>query len=236
MKIKILYILLTLLPHYIVSQNLQVFYDIKIKKDALNYDKQEKNSYFYGMYIQAQKDINNYPMEFIISHEGYSIDFSQSLEVEKEIQKLPVPKSITLAFVGLKTINYNDGNNTYITNDNKTVTSHDLRKLGSWEISQKTKNILGYTCYKAYFSSEVEEIKKSSMITPEYAWFTNEIPMNGGPTIFGNLPGLILEIETKACTIKANLIKETNKDLKKINFDNKEIITFYESRQLDRKM
>lgn len=55
-----------------------------------------------------------------------------------------------------------------------------------WIMSRDKKNILGYECRKA---------------TTQYrgrnytAWYTDKIPINNGPYVFGGLPGLILAIE-----------------------------------------
>ena len=57
----------------------------------------------------------------------------------------------------------------------------------TWEISDSTKNILGYECVKAttYFHGRKWIV-----------WFSPEIPISNGPWKFGGLPGLILEAMT----------------------------------------
>ncbi|MDP5093628.1 MAG: GLPGLI family protein [Polaribacter sp.] len=81
-----------------------------------------------------------------------------------------------------------------------------------WQLTSDTKNIGNYTCYKASFSREVENIsmtvengetkqtKKSETITTT-AWYTPQIPISNGPTIYHGLPGLILEINDGKTTI-----------------------------------
>jgi GLPGLI family protein len=74
-----------------------------------------------------------------------------------------------------------------------------------WKLSSETKNIGNYTCYKATFTEEVENInmtfengeakeekKKENSITT--AWYTVQIPLSNGPGDYQGLPGLILEI------------------------------------------
>lgn len=56
----------------------------------------------------------------------------------------------------------------------------------NWNISSETKKILNYNCQKATIT-----LNGRNWI----AWFTSEIPIQNGPYIFMNLPGLIVEIK-----------------------------------------
>ncbi|QRM88780.1 GLPGLI family protein [Lacinutrix sp. WUR7] len=53
-----------------------------------------------------------------------------------------------------------------------------------WQITNETKEIGGYKCFKAN-----KIVSKSNII----AWFTNQIPVPFGPNGIDGLPGLILE-------------------------------------------
>jgi GLPGLI family protein len=55
-----------------------------------------------------------------------------------------------------------------------------------WKLENETREILGYLCNKA--TAKYRGRKYT-------AWYCKEIPINNGPYIFQNLPGLILEIE-----------------------------------------
>ncbi|SNQ42729.1 GLPGLI family protein [Cellulophaga lytica] len=72
---------------------------------------------------------------------------------------------------------------TFIANINKNLL---------WKITDTTKVILGYTCYKATLLKKNERTKEYNTIE---AWFSKEIPYYFGPLGFNGLPGLILELK-----------------------------------------
>lgn len=232
MRFNIFSFCILIFSNYVFCQNVDVNYDIKIKSDIFDfkkYNESDSPNYLKSIYVQAQKDINNYPIEFIATKNGYSIDFSNSLQVDREMQKIPVSKFMVLGFIGLDISMYYDGQYIYSDNNNEIIKVYDLKKLSSWRITNKKKEILGYSCYKANFTSDVPEVRRAALMMPKHAWFTNEIPISGGPTIFGNLPGLILELETKAAHFVATSIQKTNRELKKIDLKGRKVMSFIES-------
>jgi len=70
-----------------------------------------------------------------------------------------------------------------------------------WELIQETKIVGDYLCYKAININSKNKIKKT------VAWYTPDIPLSFGPKYYHGLPGLILEIEEAAITIRAKKIK-----------------------------
>ena len=54
-----------------------------------------------------------------------------------------------------------------------------------WKITGEQKKVLDFVCQKA-------EYTKDSITT--IAWFTPQIPLSNGPDIYGQLPGMILEM------------------------------------------
>ncbi|MFD2909964.1 GLPGLI family protein [Flavobacterium ardleyense] len=64
-----------------------------------------------------------------------------------------------------------------------------------WTITSETKEINGYNCYKA----TTPQFGDNGAIASKYditAWFTPKIPVPYGPNGYGNLPGLILELQS----------------------------------------
>ena len=106
-----------------------------------------------------------------------------------------------------------------------------------WVMSGETKKIGMYNAYKATFTKEVEERvmsfrrggSQNSNETPEKkmkeititAWFTPEIPVSTGPSLFGGLPGLILEVNADRLTMLCTKVVLNPKDKIKIKEPNK---------------
>ena len=90
--------------------------------------------------------------------------------------------------------------------DKKFLISDSIRR-GNWKLSDETKTILNHVCRQASSQRigkrmmmtmdngkmERKEIDDTSTIV---AWFTNDIPVSAGPEMQGQLPGLILGMET----------------------------------------
>ena len=58
-------------------------------------------------------------------------------------------------------------------------------KSHKWKITGEQKQILDYPCQKATFQDSARTVE---------AWFTTQIPVPSGPSVYGQLPGLILEV------------------------------------------
>lgn len=85
-----------------------------------------------------------------------------------------------------------------------------------WKMTGETKKIGKYNCYKATYEKEVQEKAFSfgsfgnnnqTSTAPKTktvevtAWFTPDIPIATGPSWYGGLPGLILEISDDKTTL-----------------------------------
>lgn len=77
-----------------------------------------------------------------------------------------------------------------------------------WELVNESKVINGYTCYKAI---AYEEVNKDDGIERKFlieAWYSTDIPLPYGPSIYCGLPGLILELtHERGLIFKAKKIK-----------------------------
>ncbi|WP_080778220.1 GLPGLI family protein [Chryseobacterium phocaeense] len=85
------------------------------------------------------------------------------------------------------------------------ISSSDTESVGkqTFELTNETKKILGYTCKKA-----VTKINSNTIVV----WYTNDLKINGGPSVLGQNLGLVLEIErNKDSVITASSVKKVNK-------------------------
>ncbi|MCM2302471.1 MAG: GLPGLI family protein [Flavobacteriaceae bacterium] len=64
-----------------------------------------------------------------------------------------------------------------------------------WVLTQETKPIGAYLCYKAILNNETN-----------FVWYTPEIPVNFGPQKYHGLPGLVLEVQIGGLLITATKI------------------------------
>ena len=70
------------------------------------------------------------------------------------------------------------------------------KESNEWELINETKEIEGFICYKAT-SSKVVVNSKGTFQFPVIAWYCPKIPLSYGPSGYGNLPGLILELQVR---------------------------------------
>lgn len=74
-----------------------------------------------------------------------------------------------------------------------------------WKLTQETKKIGNYVCYKATTIKHVEG-RNGKMQRVVTAWYTTQIPYNFGPKDYNGLPGLILELQEDNLLINATKI------------------------------
>ena len=100
------------------------------------------------------------------------------------------------------------------------MVSDSLHHL-NWNLSNESKQIGDYTCFKATSSIPSETLKwysfswdslrntsdstnvaeKEIRMTTIEAWYTPKLPISNGPSDYGGLPGLILEVSAGNTTL-----------------------------------
>ena len=116
-----------------------------------------------------------------------------------------------------------------------------------WQLTDETKNIGNYTCYKAtrekvepyikysFKNGKMTEEKATRTIKTE-AWYTPQIPVSHGPKKYWGLPGLILEIKEGKLTIVCTEIEMNPKEKVRIKEPTKgKKVTLKEFEKIQRK-
>lgn len=80
----------------------------------------------------------------------------------------------------------------------------------NWVLDRKSKTIGSYTCYLARL--EIEPIFKNEKTKTIEAWYTPDLPYPIGPTEYGGLPGIIVELRTDYFILVIDEIKLNKKD------------------------
>lgn len=112
------------------------------------------------------------------------------------------------------------GNGIYYNNLQNNVKIHQLEYFDQsfiidkslnkydWVITNESKSIGKYQCYKAVATYEEYSKTRNKLIPFNItAWFTNDIPIPFGPAGYDGLPGLILELQNGGIYFIASRIK-----------------------------
>ena len=170
----------------------------------------------------------------------FTLDFTKSESMYKEEQELDAPKGPSANGGAMIMMIGGDGGSDILYKNilekrmaNKTDLMGKIFLIKDnlvsydWELTGETKNIGNYTCYKAAYEieeddiiidmidGEVKEVKKTIKRTI-VAWYTPDVPVSNGPSNYGGLPGLILEVNDGDETIMCSEIVLNPKEVKEI--------------------
>lgn len=170
------------------------------------------------MHIERTKDIINelklLNYYLLINNNKSMFKIEDEMEVDKK-KKINLGKLI------------GGGNGIYYTNMSDNILIHQKESFGKlflvehkisdiqWDITNETKNIIGYNCIKA--KTEIRINTRDGIKNQRIeAWFTPEINSSTGPIGLGGLPGLILELKKGNFVFYAYKIILNNSTNKKI--------------------
>jgi GLPGLI family protein len=74
------------------------------------------------------------------------------------------------------------------------------RPYQKWELHDEIKTIADFTCFKATTFYTVTNSEGKIFKRDFTAWYTPQLPYKFGPVGYGNLPGLIMELQDKNAT------------------------------------
>ena len=176
-----------------------------------------------------------------IFQKTFTLDFTKLESIYKEDQELDAPKgpssngSVMVMMMGgngSSDILYKNISENRMANKKELMGKVFLIKDNlvayDWKLTGETKNIGNYTCYKAVHEREEESIEinmidgevKEEKVTKKttlVAWYTPDVPISNGPSNYGGLPGLILEVNDGDLTIVCSEIILNPKEINKIN-------------------
>ena len=173
----------------------------------------------------------------------FLLSFSKEESLYKEDGQLEAPQmsgmQVVMVDTGGSDILYKNTKEENYTNQNEVfgkifLIEDKLEKI-DWVLSNETKNIGEYTCYKATMTRQQEvergvirineenDSRDEEETEPEMeeitvtAWYAPEIAVNNGPGRYQGLPGLILEVNDDSLTLMCSKIVLNPKD--KVNID-----------------
>ncbi len=214
------------------GQNLKVkYYERKIiseKKlnelpEAIREEKLKKR--FYDLTIDVKNGISYYVNDENTKNTDYSKESGSETQQDDHIQV--TNKKIVVNIKNSEKFYYKDFKKNEMLfqyfNADQLFNGKDSLQNWNWQITEEIKIINGYTCKKAL----ADWVGHDAQFT---AWFTEDVPVNGGPEKFDGLPGLILYVGTPFYEYSAVLIKEVNNkvDITKPDFEDKKTFTHKE--------
>jgi GLPGLI family protein len=182
-------------------KNLTIQYGLIIGEDENIQDKNSGLSEYYKSAVDNAK------------HKTFTLFYSNNISLFTDNEVMELEKntnSFSKAFSGFYGSIYIDYKNklSYTSmNDlglGKYCLQDTITKL-DWSLTNETKTIEGFLCYKATTIDEVINQKEGFKFTIT-AWYCPKIPVSIGPLYLNGLPGLILETERRNVVFGAKKI------------------------------
>lgn len=224
MKKSILLAILISTLSYGQLKNINVDYGLIIEREAGLF---ENNAMLKSFLEKAMIDCKSLTFQLIITENGSKFLNKENLESDNNIGL----KRFTLTMSHYSGIVYNLKNKILVQKELLGENIYAVEGLkDNWVLTSETKLIDNYLCYKA---TNIYKVTNGSKVFnhPVIAWYCPKIPYPYGPIGYGNLPGLILELQVRNAVFGAKTIK-FNSDL---DFDIKllEKIKVLDSKQLE---
>lgn len=214
------------------EQNIKVVYQAHLKNLPEKPD--QENSQFWQMkkmmHEETQLVLPQVRFDLIASRERYNF-FYEPIMPTGDRRQVTINKAISSAMDG-KMIYNDEKNNSYYIPRSLEFTRKVKSSNVEWKITNKSKEILGFKCYKAVAEMKDKKSEYGKLI-PIEAWFSPDLNYRGGPTAYATLPGTILELNMPAVTFKAIKVQLGKFKLASIVLENlkvkthKEFVAYY---------
>lgn len=184
------------------EQNIKVVYQAHLKNLPEKPD--QANSQFWQMkkmmHEETQLVLPHVRFDLIASRERYSF-FYEAIMARGDRRQVTINKALSSAMDGKMIYNDEKNDSYYIPRSLEFTRKVDPSNV-KWRITNKSKEILGFKCYKAVAEMTDKNSEYGKMI-PLEAWFAPQLNFKGGPTAYATLPGTILELNMPAVRFKA---------------------------------
>jgi GLPGLI family protein len=208
--LKSIIILFSLFSNIVFSQNLEkkgmVIYEITIAQEEY----MKKNANVLKNYFRAVESSKNIEFTLVYNHKNSHFKVNSNLTSDK------FGYGYALSYANYMGEIYQDSSSIF-TKVNNHIGKFIIKKppKQNWIIENEQKIIDGYICYKAT-NEYVVDNGVGIFRHPVIAWFCPQLPFPFGPNGYGNLPGLILQLQER------NVVY----GVKKLVFDFKDEIVF----------
>ena len=201
MKTIILLLTFSLFSFTVLSQTEKQYAKAKVSYGVKTYI--DKNLKSYKFLQQSMPDLAA-KRETIAEEFDFSLVFNDSTSIfylEKKLYSDNSAATFALVDAGYFGRIKQQFNN-YITENleedfGKFLVSRSYQK---WELHEETKMIGDYLCFKATTFYTTTNPKGKVFKHDFTAWYTPQLPYRFGPAGYGNLPGLIIELQGKRAT------------------------------------
>lgn len=194
------------------SQDIKVQYKVYPTYGTIENDEKIKSKKIPDLFNGVDLAIQSLEYELNISKNKSHFFLKDILYLDKKVAGLAI------SFAGRESVFVDKNNNTFV--KVKYILSEKYLVLflpqQNWTLTTEKKMIQGFKCYKATLSRTIR-IKKDKVKTYiAEAWYCPELPFSFGPKDFGELPGLILELQDDKVTFVASKIELNTKFSKNI--------------------
>lgn len=197
---KILLFLYLISPWLSHSQSGIVTYQKRITQLISETEESKKMAKEKPSYYKTIADMDQ-GMKLLLEDIEFNLFFKDNESIFKAETTLEHEKSKLLKGA----LAYGGGNGLYYTNNHKKEMLYQTEAIGqtfivksekvNWQLSNETKKIGKYICYKATCIEKTKTYAGKIHEKEVVAWYAPDIPIPFGPVGYGNLPGLIIMLE-----------------------------------------
>lgn len=189
------------------SQNYKITYGLTIKEDKSRME--DKIEYIRKAHIRAINGAKNLSFSLLCNDSTSYFEKKDILDIDSKETQSAIRASST------KDPYFMNANYVFTIKKETPIGSNYIVKdtlIKNWTITNESKKIANYTCYKATTNYKIEN-SVGIFYHPVIAWFCPEIPLQYGPRGFGGLPGLILELQYRETVFGAEKIEKTDEKI-----------------------